>query len=236
MPDKSPPYLIDHIFQAHQNHLLGGPSGAGKTRWLLETFAKWKRGQPIFGHNSHPAPWLYVNSDRNQEDFDAILKSLSIEPGEVPMFPAWDLRLGYNGIIDYIAKTQPRLVVWEGFDHLAGDRANSFVVTNFLQRVSGDMLKLDFTVLGVNERPKMNPRDRYPNPRERISGPAAWARHASTIFLLEFGVESHPQDPSRNFFVCPRHDPAVEYRAAMTMEGRITILGKAEAAPVAMFS
>lgn len=228
-PSKSPPYLIDQILQAHQPHIMGGPSAAGKTRWLLETFVKWSRGVPVLGHTSHGGPWLYVNSDRNQEDLDEIIRSLGIPKHLVPTLPAWDLRLGYTGIIDHIQRVRPQLVIWEGFDHLAGDRANSFIVTNLLQRVSDDMLKLDFTLIGVNERPKMKPRDKYTNPRERISGPAAWARHAGTIFLLEFGVESNPDDPSRKFYVCSRHGGGNKtYEGAMTPDGHIVILDPSE--------
>lgn len=220
----SPSYLIDKILQSHQVHILGGPSGAGKSRWLLETFTKWSLGFPVLSYPSHPVPWMYVNSDRNQEDLDEILRSLEIPRHNIPILPAWDLALGYSGVMDAVTKAKAKFIVWEGFGNLAGDRPNSFTVTNLLRTITRDLQKHDMTLLGTNEQPKMKPSERYLNPRQRIAGPAAWAHHSSTVFLLEFGREGKPEDPARHLYVCPRHGANMVYEAAMTKTGRVVVL------------
>ena len=73
-------YLIESWMPARQVHLLGGSSGAGKTRWLINMLETvWSKGDPVFGHNSHPVPWAFISGDRDWEDMRRMLESLEEE-------------------------------------------------------------------------------------------------------------------------------------------------------------
>lgn len=219
-------YLVEGIIPVTQINLLCGPSGAGKTRWLLETMLEWSLGLPVLSRTSYPVPWLYINNDRNQADLNEILDDLGISPQDIPTLPAWDLELGYNGIMDAAEKMDAKFLVWEGFGREVGDKATGFTVTSVLRRVTKDITKNGMTILGTVEQPKMKPGQKYGNPRQRVSGAAAWAHHVSTIFLLEYANEKQPDKPERKFYVCPRNDRNCIYSAVMTSQGRIEVMSK----------
>jgi hypothetical protein len=64
------------------------------------------------------------------------------------------------------------------------------------------------TVLGIAESPKMKPKEKYGDPRQRISGCTAWASHASTVFLLE-PLDNDPSgsNADRQLWVCRKTGP-----------------------------
>src|SRR4051794_13985196 len=56
-------HVIDGLMPVREVHLLGGPSGAGKTTWLMDFLEKWQKEEDIFGHKSHPAAFVYIAGD-----------------------------------------------------------------------------------------------------------------------------------------------------------------------------
>src|SRR5574341_2578225 len=40
-----PCFLVEGIWPSREIHLIAGPSGAGKTKWLLETLVGWSRSE-----------------------------------------------------------------------------------------------------------------------------------------------------------------------------------------------
>lgn len=67
-------YLVDTIFPCGAMHLIGGPSGVGKTTWLLQQLYDWEQEQMLFGeYKSNPVPWVYVGADRSLREFDMTL-------------------------------------------------------------------------------------------------------------------------------------------------------------------
>ena len=193
-------YIIDSLFPRRSLHLCAGASGAGKTILLLETMTRWSRGEPVFGHASHPEPWLYVSGDRSAEDVQRKIASLGIASRDVPFLPAYATgkpTMDWEKIFNQILDTKSRVVVWEGFGRYVADNAGGRIIDAWLEQITCQIQKNDITLIGVVEQPKMKPRDKYPIPRQRISGPAAWGHHTSTVVLVEFKNEKQASDPRR---------------------------------------
>src|SRR5690242_1448332 len=75
-----PRSLIDRILPVHEVHILGGPSGAGKTRWLFQMLQEWKAGNSVLGYASNPVPYAYVSTDRSRESVKRTCEDLGIDP------------------------------------------------------------------------------------------------------------------------------------------------------------
>lgn len=173
MSQPVPEYLIDKILPSQEIHLLGGPSGAGKTRFLFHTLLQWQAGLPILGYKSRPVPWVYVASDRSEQSVYRTLDDLGIEHTRIPIIPAWDEQLTLNQILGEAGERQAKLVVIEGFGGFVEPPAVNHQVRSYLSAAQRAARSDSMTIIGVMESPKMKPRDKYENPRQRISGVAS---------------------------------------------------------------
>lgn len=224
--------IVDTLLPEQAIHLVAGPTGAGKSRWLMEMLQDWQQGKPVLGYASNPRPWLYVSADRQKIEVDRTLISLGILPSTVPVFPAFGVMppMGWMGIMEEAERLDIELLVWEGFGKYVESNAGGTGVTNWLNKITwrlshtqhgADRTK-PLTIIGVMEQPKMKPGDRYANPRQRISGPAAWGHSASTIILIEHKTKTC-QGPLRSLEIYPR-DGADISRNATLATGHFTII------------
>lgn len=206
-------FLVDTIFPCGEAHLVGGPTGAGKTRWLFDTLLAWQRVEPVLGYPSHPCPWLYVSSDRSEKSVLRTLVSMGIDPKQIPLLSAMDKRLTLSQIMDHAQERRAGLVVIESFGNFVDPPGLSIQVRNFFYSLRPFLNSTSATIIGVMESPKMKPKERYENPRQRIAGVATWGHYADTIALIE---PEQPDEPNcnRNIIVCPRNAPEVHIKAA----------------------
>jgi hypothetical protein len=221
-PLPSDEYLIDKILPKHEIHLLAGPSGAGKSRWLFDNLLRWEAGESVLGYPSYPVPWVYVSCDRSTTSVRRTLTMMQIDPDLIPLVSAWDPKgkLSLNAIRDSVDEMKAELIVWEGFGSFVDPPATGTQVKAYLARMH-DWINADhrgpkgkprrMTLLGVVESPKLKPHEKYENPRQRVSGVAAWAHYTETIMLVEFADAKKPSDPQRKFILCPRNGPGAEY-------------------------
>lgn len=222
--------LVDKILPDGCIHLLGGPTGAGKTRWLLDMLLNWERGEKVFGLESHPVPWAYVVGDRSERETRSTIASLGIPQERIPLIPAFAPTLTVNQIFEAVEKTPARLIVWEGFggytDRLDGHAVKNWLssITTMIQRDRRKELRANpLTIIGVTEQPKMKPNDRYSNPRQRISGAAAWGHCSSTILMIDPWDVEDPTGPLRRFGIYPRNHRDMEFKASLE-DGHLRIL------------
>jgi hypothetical protein len=217
-------YLIDELLPEEEVCIVAGPTGSGKTSWLLEELCKWEDGHPVLvGHGphhagfaSHPCSWMYAAADRTALGTLRTIERMSLDAERIPLLPVWDLGLNeITNVIEEAANRHAKLLVVEGFGRYAPEQANSKGVAAFLQRVYKALHYYHVTLIGVMESPKMKPRDKYGNPRQRVSGAAAWGHHTETIFLIEPYDEQHPENPMRWLYVCPRNAPSLKLRASL---------------------
>lgn len=220
-------YLVDVILPENEIHLLGGPSGAGKTRWLLNTLLQWEKGEDFICYPSHPAPWVYVAADRSVSSVQRTLSSMGIQPGLITAIPAWDKGMGISEILDAIEKCRAHLVVWESFGSFVEEPAHGQQVKKFLSRMNRFCRQVDTTIIGIVESPKMKPYERYSNPRQRISGAAAWGHFSETIFLVEPDpdcMDDDPANPYRFLYVCSRNGPAMKLLMCFDLQGCLQVV------------
>lgn len=203
--EDDPPYLIDHIMPSKEVHLMAGPTGAGKTRWLFDALSRWQRHLPILGLACHPVPWVYVASDRSMDGVNRTLDTMGIPRDSFEILPAWDEHMEFGDIMAAVAEIDAKFAVIEGFGQFVQPPGHTHQVRSFLQTACSTCKIDGTTILGVCESPKMKPKDSYQNPRQRVSGAAAWGHHSETIFLVEPTHPDKPQDGHRTLTVCPRN-------------------------------
>ena len=82
---KTDDYLIEDILWKGTLNLIGGPSGVGKTTWLLPLLKDWSEGLPVLnGKASKPCPWVYVSSDRGLRETNRTLARLGLSDWDIP--------------------------------------------------------------------------------------------------------------------------------------------------------
>ena len=230
------PYLIEALLPAYEVHILGGPSGVNKTRWLFQMLANWSKGNSIFGFASNPVPYVYVSTDRSYASVCETLRDLEIDPDTVPIMPALDSE-GEGGysipwLFGQIKEDYPeaQFVILEGIATFVpkGEYNNYSVVASFLRKLSRACRKNKVTILGVHHtaKEKGGKTSGYENDREKLLGSAAWSAFAETVFVMNFHDSSDRDNPYRVLSVFPRNKSAdfvVTYRKGE--HGRLTQLG-----------
>ncbi len=214
-------YLVESILPCEEVHLLGGPSGAGKTRWLLQTLLEWEKGFDFLGRKSYPVPWVYVSSDRSQVSVERTLGGMGINTEDIAIIPAWDKSMNWYAILDAIEATGAKLAVIESFGSFVDPPCNSHQVKKFINSCAAFCRKFHCTFMGVVESPKMKPYERYELPRQRISGAAAWAHFSETIFLVEPTDTKTADSPFRTLHVCPRNAAPLELKLTFNEKGQL---------------
>lgn len=219
-------HLIEALLPVREIHLLAGPTGAGKTRWLFQTILEWSAGLPVLSHRSYPVPWIYASADRSQESAKRTLESMKIDPTRIPFIAAWDTGMTLSRIIDTASISKAKLVIIESFGSFVEGPPTANNVKSFLQAASKTIRDADLTLLGIMEQPKMKPKERYGNPRQRISGVASWGHFTETIILVE-PVPSRESCPLRTIHICPRNGPEMVINAEFRPDGRLHYLDPA---------
>jgi hypothetical protein len=199
-------YLIDKILPARQVHLIGGASGAGKTRFTCWWQRDWIASKPVFGFDSHPEPTMYFANDRNDESLDETLSQL----GALDLFPWKSLIYEPNKTIPEIVLEHPHIKVFI-FDpimnFIPGCRFNDYgAVSRFLTGLTALCFKKDITILGMVHTTKVNTLTNFTNPREKLLGSAAWGGYSETLMI--FGcidpADTNPRKP-RFTLILPRN-------------------------------
>src|ERR1700761_328678 len=119
-------YIVDPLFPSGSVHLIAGPSGIGKTTWLLQQLHAWSRGEDVLGYSSHPCEWVYVSCDRALNELDATMRRLELGTWHAPVYSIEEVaQKGPTGALDdpsvfEIEKRFPdaKLIVLEGLQSL----------------------------------------------------------------------------------------------------------------------
>jgi hypothetical protein len=159
------------------------------------------------------------------------MNTMGIDPFRIRCIPAFGREnKTVNEILIAASRMDPvpELLVWEGFqDAPEGERkkdVRSFLC-NMAAYCEGDRgFPRGLTILGIVESPKLKPAERYPNPRQRVSGVSAWGYHTSTILLLE-SVEGDPSflQPDRVLWVCIKNGKRRQLAASFDAKGRLVV-------------
>jgi len=193
---KSPEFLIQDILPSQEVHLLGGPSGAGKTTWLFQMLHdQWKLGGTILGKAVFPVPYVYISADRSNKGvkrtmFRAGINNEAVAFMSLMNFP--DVRTVPQAIDKVLlVKPEAKLFFIDGCMGLIPPRRDNSSDGGFkhISMFLADLCRLcqskDITMVLIVHSPKQKEDSRYTNPRERVMGSAAWAAFTETVILME---------------------------------------------------
>lgn len=245
MPDaaRHHEYLIDSIWPKRQIHLIGGPSGAGKTTLTFQILEDLAAGRDVFGHKSSPESLLYIATDRDDEETARTMDRMHIKPS-FPCIgmsdkPEWSKRAErenkpeYVIVLEEIQKAYPqcKTIIWDGFSFMVdGDQNKNSDVSKFLRRIHAYIKRQNMTIIGIVNAAKQREDNKILNPRQRISGAAAWAHICNCIFIIEPATPEHPEDSTRNVWVCPRNQRDTKFQMIFTDEGLLAFVDEEEKA------
>jgi AAA domain len=232
-PTRSPEFLIENILPSGEVHLLGGPSGAGKTTWLFQILKdQWKPEGKILGHLVHPVPFMYVAADRSKKGVERTMKRAGVTPGSIPFISLVDypniaspVDLA-NAILEQHPDT--KLIFIDGVMRLMPTRRDSATdggfahVSKFLIALCKLCVEKDLTIVLIVHSPKQKEDSRYTNPRERVMGSAAWAAFTETVILVEpFLPVSRETADCRTMICLPRNSAAIFLDLEFNVDGRL---------------
>jgi RecA-family ATPase len=187
----SPAFLVDGLLPAHEVHLLGGSSGSGKTTFSFQVFlAEWQQGNAIFGHESHPVPYVYVSLDRSRSSVTRTLERLGLTEAITRLVCQEDIAetsVTIGAVMDEVMKAYPdsKLIVIEGFQLLVGEKGNGYTsVARMLKKAARICSKYKLTIIGVCHSPKMKIDESFQHPREMLLGSVSWGAYSDTIITL----------------------------------------------------
>lgn len=230
-------WLVDAILPAGELHIVGGPSGAGKTTWLLQFLTEWSAGKPIFGYDSHPTTFAYISLDRGERSFRRTLRRCGLDPDEFPY--VCGLRsskpiVSFEDILTMVTprfgKAQNPLLVIEGITTLLPTKAKSIdynTMFRFFANISAYCNELGITIIGVMHSPKMKETEMYLNPRQRLLHSVAIGGVVETIILVE-PDHRHPIDKKRIITVLPRNTSEQEFHMVLDEHGMLQYDPKAD--------
>jgi hypothetical protein len=226
-PDK---WLIDQILPAGELHIIGGPSGAGKTTWLLQMLTEWSAGRPVFGYDSHPGQFAYVSLDRGERSFRRTLRRCGLDPDTFPYVCGLSSTkpvTSFEGLLELVIPRFPALdnalLVIEGIATLLPSKAKAIdynQMFRFFANLSAYCNELGITILGVMHSPKMKETEMYLNPRQRLLHSVAIGGVVETIILVE-PDHRHPIERDRIITVLPRNAPEQAFHMKLDEHGML---------------
>jgi len=220
-------WLVDEILPTAEFHIVGGPSGGGKTTLILQMMADWQAGKPLFGHASHSRPFAYVSLDRGEKSLRRTLERCGVDPDTFPYVCPRRRKKPIAGFEDLIFNfVHPKfphasVIVVEGIASLmtgnskASDYSAAF---KFFGDIAAFCNEEDITIIGVMHSPKMKETERYLNPRQRLLNSVAIGGIAETIILSEPDFEN-PTKLDRIVTLLPRNAPEQEFHMRLDENG-----------------
>lgn len=191
MADSSPEFLVDGILPAGEAHLIGGASGSGKTTWIFQNFlAQWQQGNPVFEHDSHPVPYVYVSLDRSRSSVTRTLQRLNLLSDITRVICLDEMPeecLDLENVLKFALKkfSDSKLMIIEGFALMSGEKTNGYTAVGKLMRKAARLCaKNKITIIGVCHAPKLKAEEQFQHSRELLLGSVAWAAYSDTIVVL----------------------------------------------------
>jgi hypothetical protein len=219
-------FLIDDIMPEREVHLLGGPSGVGKTTLAIQIIKSLQLGQPVFDKPIHLRGVVYVSCDRTSASLRRAMDRHSLPHDAFPWTCVRDIPdpLGIEQVFSWRKRTCPdcHLMVVDGFARLVPDGKISDykAVADFLTKTAGLCESHDVTILGIVHATKVKSGEHFPDPRQRILGSVAWGAFADLLIIMDAADPNNSSDQTRIIHVLPR-DHAESSKRMVNDSGRL---------------
>jgi len=224
--ESDPEYIIDNIMPAHEIHLLGGPSGAGKTTLVYQMLYEMKIGSPVFGYASHPVPTCYIGCDRSLASGQRTLSRIGVNL-HLPTISLINdgVLFKIDAVVAAALRKVPdcRLIIIDAIGSLVDDGKLSDYrkVQSLLCDATRECQYKHLTMLGLGHTAKVREGEQFKNPRERFLGSVAWGGFSDTMFCIEPTNPEDPRDPGRKVLVLPRNSASLAFDYAFDATGRL---------------
>ena len=217
-------WIIEGLMPSREVHLIGGPSGIGKSTWIFQALADWTQGKPIFGYKSNPGKFIYISCDRSDQSVDMTMDRVE---HKFPCFSVVNRKMvgkSYRDILKEALKMEPsaKLIIMDGMTSLCpGGKINDYqVVSIFLNSLTMFCIENNVAILGSVHTTKTKEGERILNPRQRIIGSTAWAAYSDTILIMD-PADSTDESSKRILEVMPRNAKHVRKILQFSDAGRL---------------
>jgi RecA-family ATPase len=180
-------FIVDTIFPAGALHVIGGPSGIGKTTWLLQSLHEWEQGKPILGFPSHPCKWVYVSLDRSLLDGDRTLRRIGLADWNIPMYSIEEIcerdtvtkRITVEPDLFMVANRfeDVELIVVEGLQGFLPDikrgQTQNKAEQLWMVKIRDEILNTGKTIIATTHSPKAEDNTKSANNRKAFLGSQA---------------------------------------------------------------
>jgi AAA domain len=225
-------YLIEGMIPANQVHLLGGPSGGGKTTLAFQMLNALISGEPFLGRWTKPVNVAYVSGDRPAE---SVLETQDRCGVSFPIFSAVDENLVGEDLITKIfprltatcGGERPDVIYIDGFTaFVPGGYLNNYaIVAKWLASLQRYARKMKITIIGACHTTKVKEGEKFTNPRQRIAGSVAWAGFSETVLIIE-PLDGEKDKAKRVVHILPRNHAEEQMFLKFNSEGKLTLPDK----------
>jgi RecA-family ATPase len=226
VPDPQPPtdFIVDEVLPCEEVHLIGGPSGAGKTAFLFQLIDDIRSGRDVFGRRSHMMPYVYVSCDRSHESINRKLVKFGLQDSITNIIALPDFIDSENPLETIINQLPEgtKIIFIEGFALLIRGDSNSYgAVGHFLANAVKLCKKHHVTIIGTVHSTKARSRDVIYTPRERILGSVAWGACSETIIYIDPADLADSRNVDRRIFLFPRNVRNEQFDYCFDAQGRL---------------
>jgi hypothetical protein len=181
-------------------HCIQGSSAAGKTTLGIQILTSQEKGENVFQRETFKRPYLVLMRDRSAEEMERTLYGLG-ELGKNLNYRQVPLEREHDNpavVIEemvraenprYPAPRKPKIevVLVEGLDLWCEEAKEMKNVDTLMSAVRDVATRLRISIIGTIGAPKMKPKERYAQARDRGYGSSAWARKFDTV--LDIAVD-----------------------------------------------
>jgi RecA-family ATPase len=230
-------FIVDKILPAGCLHLLGGPSGVGKTTWLFQQLKDWSEGKPILGYQSFPCNWLYVSADRSALETDRTLRRLGLGDWPIPMYSIEEVSSGDPDLLK-LHQRFPHidLFVIEGIQAFVPDTKGSQNKADMLwvMKLRQHLLGTQKTITGTTHMPKGTGGQSGTGDRTDFLGSASLLACCSTLINFEYPDDVKDsrvkvESDERKITIKPRDTPNIVLNYTRSSSGSFILADSDEA-------
>jgi hypothetical protein len=208
------------LFPRGDVSLIGGSSGAGKTTLLMPWLEAQRKGEKVFGHETFKLPYILMLEDRSARSTRRTMDRLKLDIDRVPHAMVERGKTLAQEIADVLDRTNPTpaVVFFEGLDLAMEDASKMGSVAGTIRAIQKVVSHYHVAFIGSVGAPKMKPKEKYENMRERFFGSTAWGRKAETMIYL-----NEEPDGRRKMVILPRHRANEKFTMQFNWAGSLEI-------------
>ena len=197
--------------------VVGGPSGAGKTTWIIQFFLAWAKGYKVFGRTVCPKKFQFITFDRRKGSLRRSLRRMRLSENIFPRKPISPPDgMPLKQVIERLWKDDPtskevRVFVVEGIDMNIPKFGDAGEIKKYLAELQAFCEQHTLWIIGTMGSPKAKPGEQYAAPRERLLGTTVWGRMIETIVFIQPQGAENP-DTIRELHLLPRDGKSEKYQ------------------------